>query len=88
MPTPSPIRLTRISDDPTQKTVTAFFSDNTSFVLETISGNTNYVNPPGYGAINGSESTFRPLFAQHYLRYTASLSALAVQHGLNIQGLN
>lgn len=88
MPTLNPIRLTRISDDPTHKTVTVRFSDDTSFILETISGNANYISPPGYGVANGSEEVYRPLFEQHYARYVASLSALAIQHGLNIQGIN
>ena len=67
-------QVRKIIDNPTDRIVTAYFSDNTSVIIKDISYE-NYTVPPGYKNKNLTREYIQSLMVQRKLLYYTSLSA-------------
>lgn len=67
-------QVIRFADDPNNRTVTAFFQDGSSVIIEQIS-HENYTNPPGYKEKNGDIELYRTLFQERKIKYYTALSS-------------
>ena len=67
-------QIARFADDPNNRTVTAFFQDGSSLLLEQIS-NENYTNPPGYKEKNGTIEQFKEQLVQRKLNYYTAFNS-------------
>lgn len=74
MPDQNVNQVVRFADDPNNRTVTVFFQDGSSLILNQISHD-NYTNPPGYGVKDGTVEQFREAFAQRKLSYYTALNS-------------
>jgi hypothetical protein len=71
---PTVDKVKKIMDDPNNRTVTAYFTDNTSVIIKDISYE-NYTVPPGYKDRDLTSEYIQPLMVQRKLLYYTSLSA-------------
>ena len=67
-------QVRKIIDNPTDRIVTAYFSDNTSVIIKNISYE-KYSLPPGYKNKDATSEEIKPLMAQRKILYYTSLSA-------------
>ena len=67
-------QVRKIIDNPTDRIVTAYFSDNTSVIIKDISYE-NYSLPPGYKNKDATSEDIKPLMLQRKILYYTSLSA-------------
>ena len=67
-------QVKKIIDNPTDRIVTAYFTDNTSVIIKDISYE-NYSVPPGYKNKDVTSEEIKPLMLQRKILYYTSLSA-------------
>jgi hypothetical protein len=67
-------QVARFADDPNSRTVTVFFKDGSSLILEQLSHG-NYTNPPGYKDMSGTIEQYRDQLQQRKLSYYTALNS-------------